>query len=447
MDPVAAQMADYLIEMRRQNVATIGAGDVFVRRTASGDLRQVVRGVQLSLVDGTLYQLPDRWERLMYDPKNPAGPMIPWVKGQGAYVSVPVVSKPWRATVSAEGFLRMNGVAGCSVQFPRVVLVDGMERANPYIERNEDDDIVRIVIQVYVVGATPDTGNIAAVQYLLDIDPRLDLLHMLSGVLKGRGRPKKDAKKNDEDEDEDAFTANREAKLATSAVILMSRLDYNEWRGEMPPEERRRWHWIRVQGPIGYAHDLTNPAVTACFDKYLGIIQNAVKKAQTVAIRNAMKKHPALARHEVALGPDGKTATVAVTGWTGADRELDRYKAVLDALARGERIDNVEVIDAAETYDPERDQVGDLEVDAPAVVDTDETEHRDPAAAERVERNDLVQQLDAAVLLLRPSEVATVGYDPATVATVSTEALRTMLEAAQAMRGAAGRTSFQMGGT
>lgn len=423
-------MARYIIDVRRQSVAILGSADVFVRRSPSGDLRQVIAPVRLSMGDGTLYQIPKRYEKrvrgteLRFNEKKHRGQ---------SWDLVPIYEHPDRALVSAEGYLRMNAVAGCSVQLPDTTIVDGARQANPYVRRDSDGDVVQVVISVLVAGPAPTTGNLVVVQYTLDMDPRTDLLHMLAGIAKGWS-PKRRATTDDDDGDRMAEEEEEASKAARNASVrMMSRADYNEWRTTMEPAERCRWHWVRLHGPIGYAHDLTAPPVAAAYTKYLGIAQNAVKKAQTVARRNAMRSHPALARHAVVLDADRSGATVPVVGWSTQDgANLSAFADALNRVAHGDRA-GVDVIDAAERYETERDDLADdADLQAVPAETTDEEEAADARSVvtdEEVRRNELMQRLDELVVMLSPGQLRRIGYPPKLDPT--TEQLTAMLDAAR----------------
>lgn len=412
--PVENHLAEALIEVRRANVAILGTAEAFVRHTPSGDLHQVIAPVSLSLADGTLYQIPERWEKVLRDDHN-----VRWnykSHRDKRYDLVPVipVAARGRASVSAEGLLRMNAVAGCSVALPPTVWIDGVERANPYVARDDDGDITRIVISCRVAGPTPTTGNLVVVQYVLDVDPRLDLLHMLAAIANKRPWKPDATPDHGSDDQQDAAaaaTAASDQAAANKAVRLMSRADYNEWRKTLDTEDRLRWHWVRITGPIGYAHDLTNEAVARSYEKYLAIMGNAMKKAQTIARRNALKAHPALARHAVEIDANGR-ATIPIVGWTTRGDDLGRYTRALEELAT--RPDTV-VIDATEVYDPAVHETGDMELD-PVVVPDDPSDEapapEDPRSGDRVKRNKLLAELDDVAVQLRLDDLADLGYPP-----------------------------------
>lgn len=427
IDPVALHMAWYLREVRRQNVAILGSADVFVRRTPDGDLQQVIAPVRLSLGDGTLYQIPKRYEKRV----RGTGEYWSYKKHQGqSYDLVPVYEHPDRALVSAEGYLRLNAVAGCSVQLPDSTIVDGDRRPNPYVRRDADGDVVQVVISVLVAGPAPTTGNLVVVQYTLDMDPRTDLLHMLAGIMKGWSVKRRATNNDDEADQLEAEEADAARAAQNASVRMMARTDYNEWRSTMDPAERVRWHWIRLHGPVGYAHDLTAPAVAGAYTKYLAIAQNAVKKAQTVARRNAMRSHPALARQAVVLDATGG-ATVPVVGWsTQAGGSLSAFADALNRVARGDSA-GLDVIEAAERYDTERDDLqGDADLQAaPPDETTDETEPAPVVTDDTVRRNELLQRLDELVVMLTPGQLRRMGYPFRTDPTI--DQVSQMLDAAR----------------
>jgi hypothetical protein len=356
----AVQLA---VELRRQNVAVIGSHEAFVRHTPAGALRQVIAPVRLSLAEGTLYQIPVRRQ----------------VNGQWQSV----IEDPSKAQVSYQGLLRINAVAGCAVGMPPFVNVDGQERTNPYRQTSTRGDIERIVVAVNVVGPAPWTGNPVVVQYVLDTDPAKDLQHMLMELAKRRGM------------DETVFLIDIEQWEAYAATI--------------EGVARYRWKWIPLYAGVGIAHDLRDEEVRKVYTKYVNLLQNALKKALTVARRNAMKAHPALAFHSLRVDGDGN-ATVRGTGWAANEGDMGRYMELMDRLARGltPAVDlDLEVHEVEETYDPEAHVVGDDTIDAVA-DESDEVE----LTPEAERRNGLIAQIDDGLALLNTAQVGSLDYRP-----------------------------------
>lgn len=345
------QAMRFAVEIRRQNVSAIGQHEVFTRRTSVGELRQVVAPVRLSLAEGTLYQIPERMEI------------------NGTWQDV--VKEPHRAQVSYQGLIRINAVAGCAVGQPATVEVDGETRTNPYRKLSPDGDIERIVVAVHVVGPSPVTGNLVAVQYTLDVDPGKDLAHMLLG-----------------------YKLERVSKLMTAS----------EWR-DLPAEQRAGHAWYPLYAGVGIYHDLRNQEVVKAYKKMVQILQNALKKAITTARRNAMKAHPALGFHSLAIDANG-VAVVRGVGWCVGGDDLDGYATVLDRLAAGgttPRLEGLEVKQIAESYEPEEHVLGDPELD---VVTID---------AGMEARNELIARIDEGLAMLSPQDAHRLapGYDPA----------------------------------
>lgn len=331
---VCAAMASAIKALHNQDVAAIGNHEAFVRRSPhNGQLRQVMRPVRLSLRDGTLYNF----------------------KGT--------------TKLTYEGFCRINAVVGAHVGLSRTVYVGGEEHVNPYVERMEGKggrlgDIRRVVVAVMVIGPSPDTGNVVAVNYLLDYDPAKDLQHMLATL----------------------------AEKHPADCFLIPEQFFEPERG---------WHWVPAAGGVGYAHNLTAPEVCKTYQKYINIVQNAAKKAQTVARRNAMRSHPAFAQHSVEIMSANDWAVrVPVVGWAVEGEAQQQWADVADRMAKGQAIDvdhiDIDTEDVSEVYDPERDDER-----AAGAATGHEASEADEAT---VERNLLISRIDDGVALLSPSK-------------------------------------------
>lgn len=377
-------LADLALETRRESISVLGNHEAFVRRTSHGELRQVIMPVRLSLAEKTLYQIPIRKP---HDPDSlePIANLGWWHKenersGKRGRKPIWKDAEQTSAEVSYQGFLRLNGVAGCAVGQPPHVMVDGVARTNPYVQRTELSagrlgDIVRVVIALTVVGPTPATGNPVVVNYTLDYDPAKDLQHMLAKVA--------------DDHPDECYLLD-ETELPT---------------GE---EKKPGWKFVPLYGGVGYYCNLRTDGVKEVYAEFVNLLQNAVKKAQTIARRNAMKSHPALAFHTVEVDKNGR-AIIPIVGWAGDRSTMDKWTGLVSRLARGQTIDieAEEVRDVSETYDPEQHRAGGGagHVDAPGTV----TEI-DPDVAEK---NRLIEQIDGAIPLLSPASVTSLGYDPA----------------------------------
>lgn len=410
-DNNAEALARFAMETRRRNVATLGAHEAFVRFADSGQLRQVIRPVKLSTKDGTLYQIGGGVKKRPCDPDTGrwigGGSVRDWEQANGKRVKWTEIELPTDgpAILTFEGFQRCNEVVGASCVTPAVVVVDGEKRTNPYIERREGrnkrlGDVRRIVITQAVVAYAPATGNPVVVNYTLDYDPSKELAAMLARIA--------------DDYPEDCY------------------LTTEEEGEEEQAGNKTRWAYHPLYAGVGYLFDLRLDAVRRAYREFAQILSHATRKAQTVCLRNAFKRHPAFSRHH-AITDERGGATIPVVGWTSEGDALEQVRRISEALRRGDTaLDDVEaeVVDAAGVYEPEEDAESVAAVvvalEAPKVEGsllervTDDAAARaaaEPAAAlaegsPEHTRNVLAERVVQGVGYLDPGQAKSIGYDP-----------------------------------
>lgn len=375
------RVAADMLELRRENVAVLGSQEAFIRRFPNGALQQVVRPVQLSMDDGTLYRIPLRWVD-----HNP-------------------VYDETRAQVTAMGFDRLNAVAGCHIGLPASVSVEGVELANPYVERAQTSDgpgdVRRIVVKVIVIGPSPATGNPVGVTYLLDYDPRVDLRLALMKLARPQGR-------NDKTE-----RADRPVQIIPASTWVDFLKAKSKGAAKDGADDARfRWHMLPLHAGLVLAYDLHHEDVLEVQHDFLKGTQHLTKKAQTQAKRNAMRAHPALAYGTVAT-PDRKSARLGIVGWTSTG-QMDAYLSTLDRLSKGlplpeGALEKHDVIEA--TYD-------DAMAEDATAAERAENGTAPPSSSdrEREERALLISQIDDAMMstTLRNGEIRSLNYTPAT---------------------------------
>lgn len=382
---IALQAVRLLIEFKRENVAVIGAHEVFVRQTVDGTLRAVTQRVDLSVADGTLW-VPSR--RVL---ANDAGERY-----RGNFKDAPksftwrdMPVHPGQAAVTYVGLQRQNAVVGCAIVQPPYVIVDGERRENPFIQReaptaarpNQLGAIQRIVISVAIAGPSPVTGNPVVVNYRLDYSPRTDLLHALSKI---------------------------SAESGQSEVVKLWRSDV-----ELPDVG---WQFVPIMEDVGYAVNLQASEVREAFSKIVEVLQMALRKATTFATRNAMKAHPAF--RSIVTVDASERAAIPVTGWAGGSAVMERLQKIQSALARGAEIQGVDVIDAEGVY---------TEEDAAETPNDDDKGHDTlsgvPPETER--RNVLIAAIDDVLEsgVLDNRTVASLGFNPSKNTTEELEAI------------------------
>lgn len=383
-DPVA--VARLAIELRRENVATLGEYEAFVRHTDDGSLRQVIRPVPLSTKDGTLYQILVKRPVCTQEGHDCFGQAINTRNHQGRYEwrEVNASGDPNKATVSYSGYQALNAVAGCAVGQPPSIVVDGVTRTNPYVERAVRKDgrpgnIQRIVIGVVVVGPAPATGNPVAVNYTLDYDPSKDLAHMLAKVAK--------------DHPDQCYLANEDEATGKPG-----------------------WAFLPISDGVGFWYDLRQEDVLEVYKDYVNLQGMALKKAQTVARRNAMRSHPALGgiAQNVVVDRDGR-ARVAAVGWAPADgTDVNRWRDLQERLARGLPLPAIETLDMTAAYTPEEEEPHDEDAvgtrPALAAVAEPAPQAAAPEDPELEERNRLIAYIDQGIQMLDPQQVADLNY-------------------------------------
>jgi hypothetical protein len=386
---VVELLAEQLVSTRRSSVAVLGDVEAFVRKTPDGSLGQVIRPVQLTVGRGDLFQIP---KRVPVDVAT--GEVVDNLKGHRGTVrweSRP--TDPRRATLTVQGMQVINQVAGIQVATPPTVMVDGHPRSNPYVERapgrnGRPGDITRIVMACVVIGAVPATGNPVAVNYALEYSPERELLAMAANML---GRWK----------DSDG----------TCPVTLVTEQEFDA-------ANRPATVFVPLYGGMGYAINIRHPKAAEMYSDFANILTNMVKKCQTVAMRNALRRHPALGAYQSVEVNERGEAVLAIIGWAGTGATLARYQGLAAMVSAGASLGDIqkqglmiEVSELTETYKPEEDDAPDVVIvesdhtDAPLQLVSPAVEHRARLQAELYQLASQAQDLGV-VLDFNPDEVA-----------------------------------------
>lgn len=143
------------------------------------------------------------------------------------------------------------------------------------------------------------------------------------------------------------------------------------------------------------------------YSKFINLMKHAVKKAQTVARRNAMRSHPALGPYATLTLDDHGRAVLPVRGWAMTADAERQWEELADRLERGQplpelaEILDIEVDEISESYDPAKETV-------PADVDegTPISHEEDVSPVAR-----LREQVERGLDVLGP-DAGTYGYSP-----------------------------------
>ena len=267
---------------QKQEIAKLGDGDVFIKRTSTGAIKAIRGKVKLEEKKGHIAVI------------------------QG------------KAMITAPGYNAMNQFAGVSIITPeKLTLPNGDVVVNPYpIIDPESGTIDKVWVKKTAIGYSP-TGNLVMTSSTLLYDIKMYFIQDLN-----------------------------------------KKVQYNKGAGRMcmeqmlTDEEKKKGMFLRIQGTMGIWVDLTHTEILKCMDTYIQNKLFAERKAQTIAERNALKKHPALCQVYVdAQGPDKNSCGfVDVIGFNSDLTREDLLK-LASMAEKGEDIKNfkgakVDIIDA-----------------------------------------------------------------------------------------------------
>ncbi|WP_206152089.1 hypothetical protein [Clostridium cochlearium] len=223
-----------------------------------------------------------------------------------------------KAMITAAGYNEMNKIAGVSIITPeKLTLPSGDIVVNPFpIIDKESGTIDKVWVKKIGIGFSP-IGNLVMTSSTLLYDIRMYFIQDLN-----------------------------------------KKVQYNKNAGRMcmeqmlTEEEKRKGMFLPIQGKMGIWVNLENKDVLKCMDTYIQNKLFAERKAQTIAERNVLKKHPSLSQVYVnTTGPEkNHIGKVNVIGWTH-DLTRDDLLKLAKIAEEGRSIEEfkgtkVEVVDA-----------------------------------------------------------------------------------------------------
>ncbi|URZ15470.1 hypothetical protein [Clostridium felsineum] len=258
-----------LVKENEKEVATLGDGQVFIKRTPHGAIKSICAKLKLEETKGELANI------------------------QG------------NISITAAGYNTLNKIASISIFTPeKLTLPDGSVVVNPFpVFDKESGSIEKVWVRKTAIGYAP-SGNLVITSTTLLYDIKLYFIQDLI----------KKIKKN----------------KAVGRITVESLLT---------EEEKGKGIFIPTQGKIGVYANLENIDALTCFETF---VQNKLfgdRKAQTVAERNVLKKHPALAFSKVqATGQEKRHEVyIQVIGWNNDLTQKD-YMKLATMYENGENI-------------------------------------------------------------------------------------------------------------
>lgn len=270
-----------------QEIATLGSSDVFVRRDTTGQLRLIKQAV-----------------RLYADKKEIAS-----VKGN------------WIPTIA--GYNKLNQVAALQQLTPPTLNVNGNTVSNPYVEY-VNGEAKRVYARKIALGYSP-IGTMVAVDvirhynfdayYLQDLQAKLDKHPDAARFGTSLDCPWGDAG--------EALT---DAKSGTIYA-----------RGT---KDNSVFVFKVIKDIEGIWIDPSHGSIIEVYNQHIRHQVHGETTAQSMAWRNALKAHPAIATSQVTVV--NGVAEVVVYGWK-SEMSLSEIAEVAEAITRGEAPKNVEV--------------------------------------------------------------------------------------------------------
>jgi hypothetical protein len=275
-----------------QEIAILGDGAVFVKRTDSGLVKAVKAQIKLEEKKGHLAEI------------------------QG------------KVMITGAGYNEMNKVAGVSIITPeKLTLPDGSMVVNPYpIIEPSSGSISKVWVKKMAIGLSP-IGNLVITTSTLLYDIQMYFIQDLVKKIKFN---------------------------ATAGRLCMESM--------LTEQDRQKGIFCRIEGELGVWADFSHKEILTCIETFVQNKLFAERKAQTIAERNAMKKHPALATTLVVpSGPE--KARVAVVNVVGFSHDFSQQELldIAQKASDGEPITvnnkKVEVVDISSSELTEEDLV------------------------------------------------------------------------------------------
>jgi len=269
---------------------------------------------------------------------------VPLSEANGELMEVPGAG----VSITAAGYYRLNRVAGVSILTPATVFVNGVPRGNPYLIHDDNGTLKDVYVRKVAVGYAP-TGQLVVVDQIVHFQV-------------------------------EAYFKRDLMKKYRASKGAIGRITTKE--AAQKEIESGKYMFVPIRDNVGLLVDLSHSDVQRVLETH---IENALygdRKAATIAERNALKKHPALAIQRVnAIGERGhRIAKVPIHGWVAEEMTPQRvYAAAEKALAGAEIIEDATEVteeDLATAREPE-------EVTAEATVISQEPPAPQPAVAEQ----------------------------------------------------------------
>lgn len=244
--------------------------------------------------------------------------------------------------ISGDGYAKMNKVASITITTPPFVIVDGIKKPNPYIERNPKTRLIESVFVRKIGFGYSPVGNIVAIDKTL-------YYHVYSYFIQSvQAKMKRVVWENGGPTDKREFP--NAARTGT--------------KDDKPTDvQGAKWAFFPTVEPLGIWINYADPVIDAVLDEFTQRQRFGDRIAQSIVERNILKAHPAIGISSGKVVVDqnrGAYMNVAAYGFR-TDESPEQMKA---AVEKGEAIIEAETIIDVKPED-----------EKPAMAETLETEH------------------------------------------------------------------------
>ena len=267
-----------------QEVATIGESDLLVIRNEKGIVKAFKKTVRLS------------------ESKK----------------EIATVAKSTIITVV--GYNRLNQVAGLHAMTPSSIIIDGKEQSNPFVEYDSKGEAKKVIVRKMAIGYSP-VGNLVVTDVVRHYN--FDAYYMQDLQSKAKWKP-----------DAARFGTELSCPFAPDAQI--------EYKNDLAycKEKGKIYLFKRVKDIEGIWINPASEEIAEVYNSHTQHQKFGEVIAQNVALRNALKSHPAIATTNV-IAQNG-TADVTVYGYRSTLGK-EQAEDIARKIEKGEQVDNVQV--------------------------------------------------------------------------------------------------------
>ena len=203
-------------------------------------------------------------------------------------------------SITAAGYVHLNKIAGVSIVTPRTIVMDGIEKSNPYVERNPKTKAIETVnVRKIGIGYNP-AGNVVIIDKSLYFNIYTYLIQNIQAKMKKREWEKVPGGKD----------------RKTDIPVFKNMAEVGTFEDRPTEAADAKWIFLVTADPLGIWINYKHEEVQAIMEEHTQRQRFGDRIAQTIVERNILKDHPAIG-----------VSTVTATG------EEDRYGNIKDASA------------------------------------------------------------------------------------------------------------------